>query len=79
MDTEFINTYIAKQKAQIDDLQTRLLLSDTKLQIVESRYNTTLEKLKKCEEELEQLELLNTPQPDVVELEEVDTKSELDS
>lgn len=76
MDTEFINAYIAKQKAQIDDLQTRLLLSETRLQIVESRYNAALEKLKKCEEELE---FFNTPAPEVDEPEVVDTKSDLDS
>lgn len=37
MDTEFINLYIAKQKALIDDLQSRLLLSETKLQLVEGK------------------------------------------
>lgn len=37
MDTEFINLFISKQKALIDDLQSRLLLSDTKLTIVEKK------------------------------------------
>ncbi len=72
MDTEFINAYIAKQKAQIDDLQTRLLLSETRLQIVESRYNKALDDLKSAQEELE---ALNVP----VEMEEVDTESDLSS
>lgn len=72
MDTEFINAYIAKQKAQIDDLQTRLLLSETRLQIVESRYNKALDDLKSVQEELE---ALNVP----VEMEEVDTESDLSS
>lgn len=76
MDTEFINAYIAKQKAQIDDLQTRLLLSETRLQIVESRYNATLEKLKRCEEELE---FFNKPLPEVAETEDVNTDPDLDS
>ncbi len=72
MDTEFINAYIAKQKAQIDDLQTRLLLSETRLQIVESRYNKALVDLKSAQEELE---ALNVP----VETDEVDTESDLSS
>ncbi len=72
MDTEFINAYIAKQKAQIDDLQTRLLLSETRLQIVETRYNKALDDLKSAQEELE---ALNVP----VEMEEVDTESDLSS
>lgn len=37
MDTEFINLFISKQKALIDDLQSRLLLSDTKLALVEKK------------------------------------------
>lgn len=76
MDTEFINAYIAKQKAMIDDLQTRLILSDTKLQMVETRYEAALIKLKKCEEELE---FFNTPAPVENDLEPVDTESKIDS
>lgn len=37
MDTEFINIFIAKQKALIDDLQSRLLLSETKVTLLESK------------------------------------------
>lgn len=37
MDSDFINLFIAKQKALIDDLQSRLLLSDTKLAILEKK------------------------------------------
>jgi len=37
MDTEFINLYIAKQKALTEDHQSRLLLSETKLQLVEGK------------------------------------------
>lgn len=37
MDTDFINMFISKQKALIDDLQSRLLLSDTKLSLVEKK------------------------------------------
>lgn len=35
--TEFINLYISKQKALIDDFQSRLLLCETKLTITESK------------------------------------------
>lgn len=72
MDTEFINAYIAKQKAQIDDLQTRLLLSETRLQIVESRYNKVLDDLKIAQEGLKALQV-------PVETEEVYTESDLNS
>ena len=37
MDVEFINMFISKQKALIDDLQSRLLLSETKLALVEKK------------------------------------------
>jgi hypothetical protein len=40
MDTEFINLFISKQKALIDDLQSRLLLSETKLSLVESKLDS---------------------------------------
>lgn len=49
MDTEFINLFISKQRALIDDLQSRLLLSETKLALVESKLeqaNKTLESFK---------------------------------
>jgi hypothetical protein len=49
LDTEFINLFISKQRALIDDLQSRLLLSETKLALVESKLeqaNKTLESFK---------------------------------
>lgn len=49
MDTEFVNLFISKQRALIDDLQSRLLLSETKLALVESKLeqaNKTLESFK---------------------------------
>lgn len=49
MDAEFINLFIAKQKALIDDFQSRLLLSETKLAILE----------KKLEEANKSIETLN--------------------
>lgn len=33
MNAEFVNAYLKKQKALIDDLQTRLLISETSLEI----------------------------------------------
>ena len=50
MDAEFINVFIQKQKALIDDLQSRLLLSETKLSIIEMKLadaNKTIESLNK--------------------------------
>lgn len=35
--SELINLYISKQRALIDDLQTRLLLSETKLNVTEGK------------------------------------------
>ena len=34
---EFVNIFISKQKALIDDLQSRLLLCETKLTIMENK------------------------------------------
>lgn len=49
MDAEFINLYIAKQKALIDDLQQRLIVAETTSALSEQRVgalNAQLEKLK---------------------------------
>lgn len=37
MDAEFINAYIARQKALIDELQTKVLLLETKYSIIEQQ------------------------------------------
>jgi hypothetical protein len=37
MDAEFINAYIAKQKALIDDFQTRVLLLEVRNSILEQQ------------------------------------------
>ena len=39
MDTEFINIYIAKQKALIDDFQSRLIIQEVRHQVLQSRYD----------------------------------------
>lgn len=48
MDTEFINTYIAKQKSLIDEMQTKYLILDTRFAILEQQYNA-------CKTELDSL------------------------
>lgn len=50
MDAEFINVYIGKQKALIDDLQTRVLLADTKCSILEQQLIDANNKLAKLAE-----------------------------
>ena len=57
MDVEFVNAYIAKQKAWIEDLTARYIMLDTKLQLAETKLvqlteqntllNSRLEKLEK--------------------------------
>lgn len=50
MDSEFVNAFISRQKALIDDLQSRLLLSETHHQILKTRLeqaNDTIEQLNK--------------------------------
>lgn len=49
MDTEFINAYIGRQKALIDDLQGRLLLAETKCSLLETKLNDVTEQLTKAE------------------------------
>lgn len=50
MDTEFINLFIAKQKALIDDLQSRLLLSETKTALLEKRLEESNKKIEALNE-----------------------------
>lgn len=50
MDTEFINLFIAKQKALIDDLQSRLLLSETKTALLEKRLEESSKKIEALNE-----------------------------
>ena len=50
MDTDFINVYIGKQQALIDDLQTRVLLAETKNTILEQQLKEANIKLNKIAE-----------------------------
>jgi len=47
MDADFINAYLAKQKALIDDLQQRLLIQEVKYQILEQQFAATKAELEK--------------------------------
>jgi len=37
METEFINAFLAKQRATIDDLMSKLLLSEAKVTVLETK------------------------------------------
>lgn len=47
MDADFINAYLAKQKALIDDFQQRLLIQEVKYQILEQQHATLKAELEK--------------------------------
>lgn len=47
MDAEFINAYMAKQKALIDDLQQRLLILEVKHQLLEQQHVLVRDELEK--------------------------------
>ena len=49
MDAEFINAYIAKQKALIDDFQTRVLLLEVRNTILEQQLAALREDASKVE------------------------------
>ena len=50
MDAEFINAYIAKQKALIDDFQTRVLLLEVRNSILEQQLAALREEVSKTEQ-----------------------------
>lgn len=45
MDIEFINAYIAKQKALIDDFQARVLVLEIKHSLLEKQYESVFSEL----------------------------------
>ena len=55
MDIEFVNVYISKQKSLIEDLQTRLLMSDTHLHILKNTVQDLNLKLETANSTIEQL------------------------
>lgn len=63
MDVEFVNVYISKQKALIEDLQTRLLISDTHLHILKNTVQELSQKLDVANSNIEQLNKKVTKKP----------------
>jgi len=45
MNVDFVNVYIKKQKALIDDFQSRLLLCETKLTLTENKLTEVTKQL----------------------------------
>jgi hypothetical protein len=43
MDSEFINLYVKKQQALIGELQSKLVLCETQLELTTQKYNILLE------------------------------------
>lgn len=59
MDTEFINIYISKQKALIDELQVKLILSETHQQVLKNSVQNLTDKLNEANNLIEQLNKKN--------------------
>ena len=56
MEAEFVNVYIAKQKAWIEDLTARYIMLDTRLQLAEARMTQLAEQNTLLNSKLEKLE-----------------------
>lgn len=56
MEIEFVNAYIAKQKAWIEDLTARYIILDTRLQLAENNLNQLAEQNTLLNSKLEKLE-----------------------
>ncbi len=59
MEAEFVNVYISKQKAWIEDLTARYIMLDTKLQLAETRMTQLAEQNTLLNSRLEKLEKQN--------------------
>lgn len=53
MDEQFVNVFIQKQKALIDDLQQKLVLSETRSHVFEQRVNDHNERIRQLEGDLQ--------------------------
>lgn len=53
MDTEFINTFIQRQKNLINELQAKLLLCETNLEITQNKFSTLQEENVKLKTDIE--------------------------
>lgn len=60
MDIEFVNAYIARQKALIDELQSKLLISETHQQLLRNNVQVLSEKLAQANDTIEQLNKKST-------------------
>jgi hypothetical protein len=56
VEIEFVNAYIAKQKAWIEDLTARYIMLDTRLQLAENNVNQLAEQNTLLNSKLEKLE-----------------------
>jgi len=56
VEIEFVNAYIAKQKAWIEDLTARYIILDTRLQLAENNLNQLAEQNTLLNSKLEKLE-----------------------
>jgi hypothetical protein len=59
VEAEFVNVYISKQKAWIEDLTARYIMLDTKLQLAETRMTQLAEQNTLLNSRLEKLEKQN--------------------
>lgn len=53
MDEQFVNVFIQKQKALIDDLQQKLVVSETRAFVLESKVNDHNEKIRQLEGDMQ--------------------------
>lgn len=53
MDSEFVNVYISKQKALIDDLQSRLLLCESHLEVTKNAHAKIKQEFEQALQKLE--------------------------
>lgn len=56
MDHEFLNVYINKQKSLIDEFQSRILLAESKIHLLEDKHNKNMQHIAALEAKLKQKE-----------------------
>lgn len=59
--SEFINVFIQKQKNLINELQSKLLLTETQLEIASSKLGASTEEVTKLKTELEKAQKKQKP------------------
>lgn len=53
MDTEFINVFIQRQKNLINELQAKLILCETNLEITQNKFSSLQEENSKLKQDIE--------------------------